>query len=60
MNADRHSKWFLGVACIATLAWLVQTALTDPVEAVMMLGLIYLVSHLTQRFRSRRGWLAGR
>jgi len=50
----------LAIACLAALAWLVQTALTDPVEAVLMLGLIYLVSHLTQRFRSRRGWLAGR
>ncbi len=50
----------LAIACIAAFAWLVQTALTDPVEAVMMLGLIYLVSHLTQRFRSRRGRLVGR
>jgi len=50
----------LAIACIAALAWLVQTALTDPIEAVLMLGLIYLVSHLTQRFRSRRGWLVGR
>ena len=50
----------LAIACIAALAWLVQTALTDPVEAVMMLGLIYLVSYLTQQYRTRHGWLAGR
>ena len=50
----------LAIACLAALAWLVQTALTAPVEAVIMLGLIYLTSHLTQRFRSRRGRLVGR
>jgi hypothetical protein len=45
----------LAVACLAALAWIVQTALSDPVEAVILLGIMYLVSHLTQRFRSRRG-----
>jgi len=47
----------LAIACLAALVWIVQTALTDPVEAVLLLALIYLTSHLTQRFRSRRGRL---
>jgi hypothetical protein len=47
----------LAIACLGALAWIVQTALTDPVEAVLLLALIYLTSHLTQRFRSRRGRL---
>jgi hypothetical protein len=50
----------LAIACLAALAWLVQTALADPVEAVIVLGLLYLASHLTQRLRSRRGGLAPR
>ncbi|MGB9954705.1 hypothetical protein ACOZ4F_20145 (plasmid) [Haloarcula marismortui] len=44
----------LAVACIAALAWIVRTALTDPVEAVILLGVMFLVSLLTTRFRSRR------
>jgi hypothetical protein len=47
----------LAIACLGALAWIVQTALTDPVEAVLLLALIYLTSHLTQRFRSQRGRL---
>ncbi|NHN65448.1 hypothetical protein G9463_19410 [Haloarcula sp. JP-Z28] len=50
----------LAVACIAALAWIVQTALTDPVEGVIVLGLMYLTVHLTQRFRSQRGRLLRR
>jgi hypothetical protein len=44
----------LAIACLAALAWIVQTALADPVEAVILLGLMYLTVHLTQRFRSPR------
>ncbi|QUJ74023.1 hypothetical protein [Haloarcula marismortui] len=47
----------LAVACIAALAWIVQTALTDPVEGVIVLGLMYLTVYLTQRFHSPRGRL---
>jgi len=50
----------LAVACIAALAWIVQTALTDPVEGVIVLGLMYLTVHLTQRFHSPRGRLLRR
>jgi len=48
------AKLELAIACIGALAWLVQTALTDPVEAALMLGLIYLVVHLTRQYHTRR------
>jgi uncharacterized membrane protein YGL010W len=47
----------LAIACLGALAWIVQTALTDPVEGVIVLGLMYLTVHLAQRVRSRRGRL---
>jgi hypothetical protein len=50
----------LAIACLAALAWLVQTALTAPIEAVLLLALIYLTSHLTQRVQSRHGRLGRR
>ncbi|MFY4814628.1 hypothetical protein ACOJIV_18320 [Haloarcula sp. AONF1] len=47
----------LAVACIGALAWIGQTAVSSPVEAVILLGIMYLTAHLTQRFWLRHGRL---
>lgn len=45
----------LAIACIGALGWIVQTALSSPVEAVVLLGIMYLTAYLTQRFWLRHG-----
>lgn len=57
MNSD--TVWLV-LACIGAFGWIIRTALTDPVEAVVLLSIMYLTAHLTQRFRSRRGRLTRR
>jgi hypothetical protein len=41
---------FLAVASLGMVAWILQTAMNDPIGAVMHVGLIYLTVRLTLRY----------